>query len=140
MTAREPSASHLLELTSEIVSSHVAHNAVATVDLPQMITTVHAKLVALSQPAPPPQEPAVPVKSSIRKDQVVCLECGRGMKMLKRHLGTDHQMTPEDYRAKWNLRPDYPMVAPEYAARRQTLARESGLGQKRGKRGGRGKG
>ncbi len=139
MTAREISASELLELTSEIVSSHVAHNSVATVDLQQMITTVHAKLVALSQPAAPPQEPAVPVKSSVRKDRIVCLECGRSMKMLKRHLGADHQLTPEDYRAKWSLRPDYPMVAPDYAARRQALAKESGLGQKRGPRKGRGK-
>ena len=134
MTAREASASQLLELTSEIVSSHVAHNPVATVDLPQMIATVHAKLVALSRPAQPPQEPAVPVKSSLRKDRIVCLECGRSMKMLKRHLGADHQLTPEAYRRKWNLRPDYPMVAPDYAARRQTLAKESGLGQNRGKR------
>ena len=139
MNAREPSASQLLELTSEIVSSHVAHNAVATVDLPQMITTVYAKLVTLGQPAAPPQEPAVPVKNSVRKDRIVCLECGRSMKMLKRHLGADHQLTPEGYRAKWNLRPDYPMVAPEYAARRQALAKESGLGQKRGPRKRRGK-
>ena len=138
MPAREPSASQLLELTSEIVASHVAHNAVASTDLPQMITTVHAKLLALSQPADPPQEPAVPVKSSVKKDRIVCLECGRSMKMLKRHLGADHQLTPPDYRAKWGLRPDYPMVAPDYAARRQALAKESGLGQKRAKRGKRG--
>ena len=134
MSATEPSSAQLLELTSEIISAHVANNAVATADLPQMIAGVHAKLAALGRPAEPPNEPAVPVKRSVRKDAITCLECGRSMKMLKRHLGTDHELTPQEYRAKWNLPPDYPMVAPDYSERRQALARESGLGQRRGPR------
>ena len=134
MSATQPSPAQLLELTSEIVASHVAHNAVATVDLPHMIETVHAKLASLGQPAAPPQEPAVPVKRSVKKDALTCLECGRSMKMLKRHLRTDHDLSPQEYRAKWQLPRDYPMVAPDYSERRQALARESGLGQRRGQR------
>ena len=134
MSARGPSPAQLLELTSEIVSSHVAHNAVATVDLPQMIATVHAKLASLGEPPEPPREPAVPIRRSVRKDAITCLECGRSMKMLKRHLRVDHDLSPQEYRIKWHLPPDYPMVAPNYSEKRQALALESGLGQRRGPR------
>ncbi|QDL91592.1 MucR family transcriptional regulator [Paroceanicella profunda] len=123
----------LLALTTEIVSSHVANNSVAQGDLPDLIQTVYTKLSALATVSEAPVEelvPAVPIKKSITEDYIVCLEDGKKLKMLKRHLATAYNLTPEEYRAKWGLKPDYPMVAPSYAAKRQALAREIGLGRK----------
>jgi predicted transcriptional regulator len=121
----------LLALTSDIVSSHVANNTVAVSDLPQLIQNVYATLAGLSMPqqAPEPRpEPAVPIRSSIKPDYIVCLEDGKKLKMLKRHLMTAYGMTPDQYRAKWGLAPDYPMVAPNYAEARRALAKQIGLG------------
>lgn len=124
----------LIVLTADIVSAHVANNTVAVNDLPQLIGNVHGALVALGQaPAAEPQrlEPAVSVRSSIKPDYIVCLEDGKRLKMLKRHLMTTYQMTPAEYRRKWGLNDDYPMVAPNYAEQRRTLAKKIGLGTKR---------
>ena len=123
----------LLALTSEIVSSHVATNQVAQNQLPELIQSVYEKLSMLAEPVEAQEEvliPAVPVKKSVTDDYIVCLEDGKKLKMLKRHLMTAYGMTPEDYRAKWGLKPDYPMVAPNYALKRQELAKKIGLGRK----------
>lgn len=121
----------LLALTADIVSSHVANNSVAVNDLPQLIQNVYASLSGLGTPQKAPEvklEPAVPIRSSIRPDYIVCLEDGKKLKMLKRHLMTSYGMTPDDYRAKWGLPADYPMVAPNYAEARRQLAKSIGLG------------
>jgi predicted transcriptional regulator len=125
--------SELLALTSEIVSSHVANNPVPNSDLPGVIQSVFDKLTELANETPGVKLeliPAVPIKKSITDDFIVCLEDGKKLKMLKRHLKTAYDMTPEDYRAKWGLAADYPMVAPAYARKRQELAKEIGLGRK----------
>lgn len=124
----------LLLLTVNIVSSHVANNMVAVADLPHVIESVFTTLARLGVPAAAPEvkrEPAVPPRSSVKPDFIVCLEDGRKLKMLKRHLMTRYGLTPEAYRAKWGLPGDYPMVAPNYAAQRRTLAKQIGLGTKR---------
>lgn len=121
----------LLALTADIVSSHVANNSVAVNDLPQLIQNVFATLSGLGTPAPTPEvklEPAVPIRSSIKPDYIICLEDGKKLKMLKRHLMTAYGLTPDDYRAKWGLPADYPMVAPNYAEARRQLAKSIGLG------------
>jgi predicted transcriptional regulator len=123
----------LLGLTADIVASHVANNNVATNDLPALISNVYSALTSLNSSSSvqaPEQEPAVSIRSSIKPDYLVCLEDGKKLKMLKRHLMTQYQMTPADYRAKWKLPADYPMVAPNYAAQRRKLAHEIGLGRK----------
>lgn len=123
----------LLDHVADIVSAHVSNNAVAASDLPGLIQAVYASLAALGQapePAVAELKPAVSVRASVKPDAVTCLECGEKMKMLKRHLGTEHGMTPADYRARWNLPADYPMVAPDYAAKRKELAVRIGLGRK----------
>ena len=121
----------LLGLTAQIVSAHVAHNSTATEALPGLIQSVFKTLAGVgtdeTAPAPRP-EPAVPVKRSVFADHIVCLEDGKKLKMLKRHLKTSYNMTPEDYRERWGLPPDYPMVAPNYALQRSKLAKEIGLG------------
>jgi predicted transcriptional regulator len=125
----------LITLTADIVAAHVSNNRVAVSDLPMLIGNVHEALASLGAPASAPEPapaPAVSVRASIRPDYLVCLEDGRKMKMLKRHLATDHKMTPADYRAKWGLSADYPMVAPNYAAARRALAVKIGLGRKPG--------
>ncbi len=125
----------LLALTTEIVAAHVSNNTVAVSDLPQLINQVYQSLagignmpVSVERP-----QPAVGVKRSVHPDYIVCLEDGKKLKMLKRHLKTAYNMTPEEYRERWNLPPDYPMVAPNYARQRSKLAKEIGLGT-RGKR------
>ncbi len=126
----------LITLTADIVAAHVSNNSVAVSDLPVLIANVHGALTGLGGQAPAEtikQEPAVSVRSSIKPDFIVCLEDGKKLKMLKRHLMTHYQMTPEQYRAKWNLPADYPMVAPNYAEQRRTLAKKIGLGTKRRK-------
>jgi predicted transcriptional regulator len=127
----------LVTLTADIVSAHVSNNSVAVSDLPLLIQNVHSALSGLGTAAAEPevkQEPAVSIRSSIKPDYIVCLEDGKKLKMLKRHLMTHYQMTPEQYRAKWGLPADYPMVAPNYAEQRRTLAKKIGLGTKRRKR------
>ena len=126
----------LITLTSDIVAAHVSNNSVAVSDLPLIISSVHGALAGLSGQAAEQArpEPAVPIKSSIKPDYVVCLEDGKKLKMLKRHLMTHYGMTPEDYRAKWGLPNDYPMVAPNYAEKRRQLAKAIGLGKKKGKK------
>jgi predicted transcriptional regulator len=126
----------LLTLTADIVAAHVSNNSVAVNDLPNLIQNVHAALSGISsQPAAPEArpEPAVSIRSSVKPDYIVCLEDGKKQKMLKRHLMTNHNMTPDEYRHKWGLPADYPMVAPNYAEQRRTLAKSIGLGTKRRK-------
>ena len=126
----------LITLTADIVAAHVSNNSVSVNDLPQLIANVHGALSGLGGSAPAPEakpEPKVPVRSSIKPDYIVCLEDGKKLKMLKRHLMTHYQMTPEQYRQKWGLNADYPMVAPNYAEQRRTLAKSIGLGTKRRK-------
>lgn len=126
----------LITLTADIVAAHVSNNSVAVSDLGMLISNVHGALAGLGGPVAETevkQEPAVSVRSSIKPDFIVCLEDGKKLKMLKRHLMTHYQMTPEQYRAKWNLPADYPMVAPNYAEQRRTLAKKIGLGTKRRK-------
>ena len=133
MNDRTESHQELLSLTADIVSSHVANNTVAVSDLPHVIEHVYTTLARLGQDIKVPeprQEPAVSVRASIKPDYVICLEDGKKLKMLKRHLMTSYGMTPEEYRAKWGLKADYPMVAPNYAAKRQELAKKIGLGRK----------
>ena len=128
---------NLVSLTADIVAAHVSNNSVAVSDLPELIQNVHGALSTLNGPAEPvvvPAEPAVPVRSSIKPDYLVCLEDGKKLKMLKRHLMTHYSMTPDQYRAKWNLPADYPMVAPNYAEQRRTLAKQIGLGTQRTRR------
>jgi predicted transcriptional regulator len=124
----------LITLTADIVSAHVSNNSVAVNDLPQLIQNVHNALSGLGskpeEPQPKP-EPAVSIRSSIKPDYIVCLEDGKKLKMLKRHLMTHYQMTPDEYRQKWGLNADYPMVAPNYAEQRRSLAKKIGLGTKR---------
>lgn len=123
----------LLTLAADIVSAHVSHNAVAADQLPVLIQSVYASLAGLGQaPAPVEEkrEPAVSVRSSVKPDAIACLECGAKMKMLKRHLSTDHGISPAEYRTRWTLPTDYPMVAPDYAAKRKELAVKIGLGRK----------
>lgn len=128
----------LVTLTADIVAAHVSNNSVAISDIPLVIQSVHQALAGLSVDQEPEikQVPAVSIRSSIKPDYIVCLEDGKKLKMLRRHLMTHYGMTPEDYRAKWNLPRDYPMVAPNYAERRRALAIQIGLGTK-GRGGGR---
>jgi predicted transcriptional regulator len=123
----------LLSLTADIVSAHVANNNISASDVPVMIGSVFKALSGLTssvEPDQPDQPPAVSIRSSIKPDYIICLEDGKKLKMLKRHLMTHYQMTPADYRAKWKLPPDYPMVSPNYAEQRRTLAHQIGLGRK----------
>ena len=129
-------AETLVTLTADIVAAHVSNNSVAISDIPLVIRSVHEALAGLSskaEPEPEPQQPAVSVRSSVKPDYIVCLEDGKRLKMLKRHLMTHYQMTPDQYRQKWGLAADYPMVAPNYAEQRRTLAKSIGLGTKRRK-------
>ncbi len=129
-----PSAADLLRLSAEIVSAHVSKNAVAPDALPALIRSVHAALAGVDQPAvaalPDKPQPAVPIKRSVFPDYVVCLEDGAKVKMLKRYLRVRFDLTPDGYRERWGLPRNYPMVAPNYAARRSAIAKELGLGRK----------
>jgi predicted transcriptional regulator len=129
-----PSNPDLLDLVASIVSAHVAHNAVTPEALPGVIRSVHTALSGLGTepPAVEQPEPAVPIKKSVFADHIVCLEDGQKLQTLKRHLNTSHGMTVEQYRARWGLPRDYPMVASKYAARRSAVAKEIGLGRKPG--------
>lgn len=124
----------VLELTSDIVAAHVSNNPVPLGELQGLIQTVFSTLSELNQPEAEPevqQKPAVNPKRSVTDDYIICLEDGRKLKMLKRHLRTAYNLTPEEYRAKWGLPHDYPMVAPSYARKRRELAKQIGLGRKR---------
>jgi predicted transcriptional regulator len=130
----------MLGLTAEIVAAHVSKNPVALADVPRLIQDVYRTLATVGQAEPPPPErpqPAVPIKKSITPAHLVCLEDGKKLKMLKRHLRTAYGMSPEQYRERWGLPADYPMVAPDYAERRSVLAKQIGLGTKPGGQGGR---
>ncbi|KHL25551.1 transcriptional regulator [Croceibacterium mercuriale] len=129
----------LISLTSDIVAAHVSNNNVAVEDVSTLIQNVYGALQGLgaTQPVEERPEPAVSVRASIKPDYLVCLEDGKKMKMLKRYLMTQYGMTPEQYRARWNLPADYPMVAPEYAEKRRKLAKDIGLGRKPGQKRGR---
>ena len=124
----------LLTLTADIVAAHVSNNSVAVNDLPNLIQNVHSALTGISGAAAAPEprpEPKVSIRSSVKPDYIVCLEDGKRLKMLKRHLMTHYNLTPDQYRQKWGLSADYPMVAPNYAEQRRTLAKSIGLGTKR---------
>lgn len=125
----------IITLAADIVSAHVSNNAASTADLPTLITSVYDALANLGQTAPAAEEmkqPAVSIRSSVKPDAITCLECGKKLKLLKRHLSNDHGLTPADYRSKWNLAKDYPIVAPNYAETRKQLAVKIGLGRKPG--------
>jgi predicted transcriptional regulator len=123
----------IIEMTAEIVAAYVENNTVAAAELPSLIQSVHRALNGITAGPEtveaPPKEPAVPLRRSITPDHLVCLEDGRKFKSLKRHLRTKYNMSPEEYRAKWGLPKDYPMVAPNYAKARSDLAKQMGLGQ-----------
>ncbi|SMC96891.1 MucR family transcriptional regulator [Rhizobium sp. RU36D] len=126
----------LVELTADIVAAYVSNHVVPVAELTGLISDVHAALSNTTAPAPmvsviEKQKPAVAVRRSVQDDQIICLECGGAFKSLKRHLMTHHSLAPEEYREKWDLPVDYPMVAPAYAEARSRLAKEMGLGQRR---------
>ena len=125
-------SNEILGLTEKIVSSHVSNNSVASADLPELIRAVYAALdnVLTGAGTPPTPKPVVPIKRSVAPNFIVCLEDGKKFKMLKRHLKTDHNMTPKEYRERWGLPPDYPMTTPNYAQARSQLAKKFGFGRK----------
>jgi predicted transcriptional regulator len=127
----------LITLTSDIVAAHVSNNSVSVEDVTSLITNVYGALSGLGQTVPEVAvrpEPAVSIRASVKPDYIVCLEDGKKLKMLKRHLMTHYNLTPEQYRQRWNLPTDYPMVAPNYAEKRRELAKKIGLGRKPGAR------
>ena len=134
----DKSSSNYIELTADIVSAYVSNNAVAAGDISSLISQVHSALLRVSngqsEDVSEALKPAIAVKKSITPDYLVCLEDGKKLKMLKRHLKTRYDMTPEEYRKRWGLQEDYPMVAPSYAQQRSALAKKIGLGTKRGAR------
>lgn len=137
----EPGPKNFVDLTAKIVSAYVSNNSTTAADIPGLIAQVHAALLRVANggaeaaPPPEPARPAVSVKKSMTPDYLVCLEDGKRFKSLKRHLRSRYNLSPEQYRAKWGLPEDYPMVAPNYAVARSQLARKMGLGQqRRGKR------
>jgi predicted transcriptional regulator len=135
-------AEMLITLTSDIVAAHVSNNTISVSEVPTLISTVYGALAGLGSSAPEEEvrpEPAVSVRASVKRDHLVCLEDGKKMKMLKRHLMTEHGMTPDEYRQRWGLGSDYPMVAPDYAETRRDLAVKIGLGRKPGQKRGRNK-
>jgi predicted transcriptional regulator len=130
-----PTSADCIELATEIVSAYVSRNSVPVAELPGLIQSVHAALAKIgtaevAKAQPEPLTPAVSVKKSVTPDYIICLEDGKRFKSLKRHLATSYGMSPDEYRAKWSLPADYPMVAPAYAAARSALAKSMGLGQK----------
>ena len=130
----EDNDNSLLLLTADIVAAHVSNNSVAVGDVPELIQKVHTALEGLGKPAPVPiavQQPAAPIRNSVKADYIICLEDGKKLKMLKRYLRSNYDMSPEQYRAKWKLPADYPMVAPSYSGQRRDLAHKMGLGRKK---------
>ena len=134
MSDIEAANEDLVKLSGEIAAAYVSHNALSPTELPNLLKSVHAALRALASPpaaAEPEQQPAVPVRKSITPDGIFCLECGQTYKAIKRHLQRSHELTPAEYRERWGLPADYPMVAPNYSASRSRLAKSFGLGNKR---------
>ena len=135
-TASKPGSSNYIEVVADLVSAYVSNNSMRASDLPDFIASIHASIQQLAAgqveapPAPPPV-PAVPIKKSLTQDHIICLEDGKKFRSLKRHLGTVYNMTPDEYRTKWGLPKDYPMVAPGYSEIRSKLAKDIGLGQQR---------
>ena len=129
--SEQSNANELLPLVTDIVSAHLSNNTVAVGELPQLIHDIYNALSTVGSVAQPAERPTpvVPVKKSVTPDHIVCLEDGKKLKMLKRYLRSRYKMSPDDYRARWNLPPDYPMVAPNYAARRSEFAKKIGLGK-----------
>jgi predicted transcriptional regulator len=125
----------IADLTTTIVSAYVSNNNVPPAQLPEIIGAVSSalreRMAGPAEPQPEPQEPAVPIRRSVTREEIVCLECGKKFKSIRRHLQNAHGLEPKEYRQKWGLRPDYPMTAPAYAERRSELAKSIGLGQKR---------
>jgi len=139
-TTEQDQTETLITLTSDVVAAHVSNNSVSIDEVPALIEKVFGALARLGQTtaeAAPPPEPAVSVRASIKPDTITCLDCGKKMKMLKRHLSTDHGLSTDEYRQRWNLPADYPMVAPNYAEKRRDLAKKIGLGRKPGQKRGR---
>ncbi|MBT4769083.1 MAG: MucR family transcriptional regulator [Rhodospirillaceae bacterium] len=130
--SNEQRSQELLELTAEIAAAHVSNNIVAVDDLPKLLQQIHSTLAVIdgSGQASPALKPAVPIRKSVTPDFIICLEDGKKLKMLKRHIKTAYNMTPDEYRMRWGLPSDYPMVAPNYAKQRSRLAKEIGLGTK----------
>jgi predicted transcriptional regulator len=131
-TTAKMAEDELLRMTAEVVAAYVSNNTLPTSQLAEVISAVYSSLRTLegqvTQAQPEPLKPAVPIRKSITPEYLICLEDGKKLKMLKRHLRSTYNMTPDDYRAKWGLQPDYPMVAPNYARERSRLAKEIGLG------------
>ena len=140
-TAPKEAEEGLLRMTAEVVAAYVSNNALPTGQLAEVINAVYSSLRGLerqvAEPPPEPLKPAVPVRKSVTPDYLICLEDGKKLKMLKRHLRSTYNMTPDEYRAKWGLAPDYPMVAPHYAAQRSEFAKKIGLGRGTGRQAGR---
>ncbi len=133
----QSTSADLLRMTAEVVAAYVRNNPLSAADLSAIIHTVHGSLAALDGAEASnvePQRPAVAIRRSVQPEHIVCLEDGKKLKMLKRHLRTTYGMSPEEYRAKWGLPPDYPMVAPNYAKQRSEFAKQIGLGRKSGRR------
>lgn len=126
---------HMVQSVAEIVSAYLAHNRVEAAQIPQLINSVHQALVGTRQQVPEVPTPAVSASKSVTPSTIYCLDCGGGFKSIKRHIRAAHSMTPEDYRRKWNLAGDYPMVAPNYAEERSRLAKRVGLGTQPKQRG-----
>ena len=140
LTASPQCLDKLMTHTSDIVASYVSNNSLDVDEVGPLIQSVYASLSGRDVPAKDPRpDPAVPIRLSVKKDHIVCLEDGRKMKTLKRHLRTEHKLTPDEYRARWGLSDDYPMVAPNYAAQRSDMAKKIGLGRVPGQKRGRGK-
>lgn len=137
--AKQMENEDLITFTADIVSAYVANNRIAAEDVGKLVEDVHQALSSVGQQQANEEapEPVVSVRSSVKKDHLVCLACGKKMKMLKRHLGTEHDMTPQEYRDTYNLSQDYPLVAPDYAEKRRDLAVKIGLGRKPGQKRGR---
>ncbi len=137
-TAETVSRDEVLRMSVDVVAAFVSNNQLSSAQIPEVIDTVFRSLYALdgttAEAKPEPQKPAVPIRRSVTSEFIVCLEDGKKLKMLKRHLRTNYNLTPEEYRAKWNLSPDYPMVAPSYAKQRSEFAKKIGLGRKPGEK------
>jgi predicted transcriptional regulator len=140
MAERTPASNELLYRVKDVVAAYVSNNSIAPTELPRLISSAHATLGSLTgvptiEPvSAAPLTPAVPIKKSVTPDHVVCLECGKTFASIKRHLASSHELTPEQYRGRWDLPEGYPLVAPSYSVRRSALAKENGLGRDRGKR------
>jgi predicted transcriptional regulator len=136
-TAPKSAEEELLRMTADVVAAYVSNNTLPTAQLAEVINAVYNSLRALegqeTQPHPEPLKPAVPIRKSVTPEYLICLEDGKKLKMLKRHLRSTYNMTPDEYRAKWGLQPDYPMVAPNYAERRSEFAKKIGLGRATGR-------